>query len=204
MNYFVVWPDGQKFGPADLATLSQWAKEGRINDETVLEEAETGKTLKMSEVDGIDLAWEDPTPMPPEPSAADYEVMQAVASDRPIGDTHFEIPQEFPMSSGSPYPVESYYKKGKNELSTAWALIAGGFAIFFIPCCGIFTFGGIAMVSVGIYNADKAMKAGEEGAKTARTVGIIALILQVCMIVAYFALVAWMFVGGMGGGSFRP
>lgn len=203
MKYFVVWPDGRKFGPADIATLSQWKHEGRINDDSDLEEEGTGRVVKLSEVDGLDMRWEEPTPMPPELTPADHEVMQAVVSDQPVGDTNFEIPQEYPMASGSPYPVESYYKKGKNELSTAWGLIAGGFIIFFIPCCMVFTMGGMAMVGVGIYNADKAMKAGEPGAGTARTVGIVALVLQICMILAYFAFIAFAFMGSASGGL-RP
>jgi hypothetical protein len=41
MSYFVIAPNGQKFGPADIATLNQWITEGRILPETLLEEEST-------------------------------------------------------------------------------------------------------------------------------------------------------------------
>ena len=55
MQYFVVWPDGQKFGPADVSVLNQWATEGRINADTMLESVVDGSRVKAGEVPGIVL-----------------------------------------------------------------------------------------------------------------------------------------------------
>lgn len=205
MNYYVQWPDGQKFGPADEATLAQWKAEGRITSETDLENAATGDKLKYSDIEELGVSWSEAAPVPSETSDSDRLAMEAQALDQPAEETHFEIPQEFPTSSSSPYPVESYYKKGKSDLSTAWTLICVGFVLFLLPCCTLFTLGGISMVGVGIYYADKALKTGEDGAKTAKTVGIVALVIQILLIMAYFAFLFFAFAGGMGGRSiFRP
>jgi len=42
MQYYVIGPNGEKFGPADETLLKQWAEEGRIEASTQLEHDETG------------------------------------------------------------------------------------------------------------------------------------------------------------------
>ena len=41
-QYFVIMPDGSKFGPADTPTLNQWIVEGRVHTTTILEEVPSG------------------------------------------------------------------------------------------------------------------------------------------------------------------
>ncbi|MBI1331712.1 MAG: hypothetical protein GC165_02415 [Armatimonadetes bacterium] len=53
MNYFVIGNDGQKYGPADIATLNQWAQEGRLTPTTMLEDAATGQQTMASQMPGI-------------------------------------------------------------------------------------------------------------------------------------------------------
>ena len=53
--FFVVLPDGQKFGPADLRTLNQWASEGRILATSIIEDAQTGQRLHASSLPGLVL-----------------------------------------------------------------------------------------------------------------------------------------------------
>ena len=53
MNYFVIANDGQKFGPADLATLNIWAQEGRVLTTTMLEDASTGQQVMASQLPGL-------------------------------------------------------------------------------------------------------------------------------------------------------
>ena len=43
-SYSIVGSDGGKYGPADLETLMQWAKEGRLTPEMTVEDAATGAT----------------------------------------------------------------------------------------------------------------------------------------------------------------
>lgn len=53
MKYFVVMPDGQKFGPADVDVLTQWAHEGRLTQQTILQDATSGTTVPAGNVPGI-------------------------------------------------------------------------------------------------------------------------------------------------------
>ena len=55
MQYFVIWHDGQKFGPADLAQLNDWVKENRINADTMLESVVDGSRVRASELPGLVL-----------------------------------------------------------------------------------------------------------------------------------------------------
>ncbi len=69
MQYMVIWPDGQKFGPADLNQLNQWAAEGRIKPETELESVVDGARLSAASLPGIVFpgaaAAQTPTPTQP-------------------------------------------------------------------------------------------------------------------------------------------
>lgn len=203
MNYYVIWPDGKKFGPADVPTLAQWQREGRINEETSLEEVDTGRTLNLGELGDIQMSWSEPAPQPPALSESERLVQEAVSQDKPVDDSNFEIPQEFATSS-SPYPVESYYKPGKSELSTAWSLIIGG---FFLPvigiCCSFAALAGPALVGTGIYYADKAIKGGEEGGRAAKITGIVILCLQILVFLAYIVFIAVVMASSFSGSGRR-
>lgn len=68
MRYYVVWPNGQRFGPADLATLNQWARENRIGPSTTLAEEGTGRTFPANQLPGLDL-----TPLNPSSFTSQYD-----------------------------------------------------------------------------------------------------------------------------------
>jgi hypothetical protein len=53
MTYYVVAPDGQKYGPGDIVTLNQWAQQGRVLPTTLLEDATTGVRLPANQVQGM-------------------------------------------------------------------------------------------------------------------------------------------------------
>ena len=55
MNYFVIAPDGQKYGPADVQTLNHWAQEGRVLATSMLEDAVTGTRIPATSVSGINF-----------------------------------------------------------------------------------------------------------------------------------------------------
>src|SRR5687767_841182 len=65
MTYYVVGPDGNRYGPADVATLNQWAMEGRLTQETWVEEVQTGQRVLATVVPGIRLG------PPPQPDPTD-------------------------------------------------------------------------------------------------------------------------------------
>ncbi|MBL8087298.1 MAG: hypothetical protein JNM85_04405 [Chthonomonas sp.] len=52
-KFFVVMPDGQKYGPAEVDMLTQWAAEGRLTHQSILESADTGQRLPAGSVQGI-------------------------------------------------------------------------------------------------------------------------------------------------------
>ena len=61
MNYFVIASDGQKYGPADVPTLNQWAQEGRVLTTSMLEDATTGERVAATSVPGIVFPIAPPT-----------------------------------------------------------------------------------------------------------------------------------------------
>lgn len=53
MEFFVIFPDGRSFGPADVPTLAQWAKEGRLLPNTMLESLASRERMAAGSVAGI-------------------------------------------------------------------------------------------------------------------------------------------------------
>jgi hypothetical protein len=107
MQYYVVNADGEKYGPADVATLSQWAVEGRIDRESILESAQDASRVSAGSVPGIFAGTAGPG-------------------------TTFQAPQTF---SGYPRP-NSMSGTGDNEVKLAWILGGIGFASHFVCCLG--------------------------------------------------------------------
>jgi len=48
MGYYVIAHDGDRYGPADIPTLQQWVREGRIAPNTTLEDEFTGTQIRAS------------------------------------------------------------------------------------------------------------------------------------------------------------
>lgn len=72
MQYFVVDTNtGQKYGPADLATLNQWASEGRLTQNTMLEEAATGMQIRAGDLAGLQIAPTEVAPSAPQSSPSE-------------------------------------------------------------------------------------------------------------------------------------
>ena len=53
MQYLVIWSDGNKYGPADLALLNQWAQDGRVFPDTELEPVDGSPRIKASDLPGL-------------------------------------------------------------------------------------------------------------------------------------------------------
>lgn len=62
MRYFVIGPNGQKYGPADVPTLNQWSVEGRLFPQTMLEAEGSGAQVFASSVAGIQFPVGTPPP----------------------------------------------------------------------------------------------------------------------------------------------
>jgi hypothetical protein len=53
MQYWVIAPDGQKYGPADVPTLNTWAAQGRVTAATRVQELASGDQMMASQIPGI-------------------------------------------------------------------------------------------------------------------------------------------------------
>lgn len=80
MNYFVLGEGAAKYGPVTVDVLTQWAAEGRIHPQTMLEDAATMQQVRAQDVPGI--IWLSP------------QVPPSVGS--------------MPNYGGSPYPRDPY------------------------------------------------------------------------------------------------
>lgn len=71
MDYFVIAPNGQKFGPAPVPVLNQWIQEGRIAPDTLLQDAATGAQIVARALPGLDFM---PRPVIAPPGANPYNM----------------------------------------------------------------------------------------------------------------------------------
>lgn len=53
MQYYVLGPDGSRYGPADLATLQQWVNEGRVLPTTHLQSVSGGNIVPAQYVQSL-------------------------------------------------------------------------------------------------------------------------------------------------------
>jgi hypothetical protein len=70
-TYYVLGQDGHRYGPADVATLTQWAYDGRVLPTTLLEDAGSGARMPASAVAGITFGPQAMSP-PPTPGPGQY------------------------------------------------------------------------------------------------------------------------------------
>src|SRR5206468_10133880 len=110
-QYFVVAADGKEYGPADLETLRQWVREGRVVHGTHIKQAGGGVQYagKMAEL--VDL-------FPPKDMAAS-------APGQP--------PPTQPLPSAVPLPVEfrvwEFIGRGWDVMKPHWLVLAAMFLI---------------------------------------------------------------------------
>lgn len=176
--YFVVLPDGQKFGPADLNLLNQWAMEGRVLASTMLEDARTGQRMPASSVAGIQVA----VAQPPNPFPA-------------------------PGTMNPPEQYGQYYRPGQgsaiggdtgsNDLTLSYVFGALGIAMCAIGGSGCSLIG-IVFPILGLVYAKKAQDKGNPSASGARTLSIVAIVLQIISIVIGGLFLGLGILGGFG------
>jgi hypothetical protein len=53
MQYYVIGPDGNRYGPGDMQTLKQWVLENRVTPQTMIEDLATGQRLPASSIAGL-------------------------------------------------------------------------------------------------------------------------------------------------------
>jgi hypothetical protein len=98
MQYFLIASDGLKYGPADVATLNQWASEGRLFPTSTVENATTNERLSAMQIPGLVF-----------PSAN-------------------QQPGNYNLPPNTNYPRGSYgAEQGEKELKSAWICFALSF-----------------------------------------------------------------------------
>lgn len=158
MQYFVVLPDGQRFGPADIATLNQWAGEGRIAANCMIEDASTRAQTPATAFPGLTLPGAaEAAPTAPGSTTQDWNT---------------------PPTAGSPYPRGGYVSPtaGQGEMTAAWILGA----VTFLFCCPV-------LPGLGLYFANRAMALGNPNAQAPRIFNIVVLVLS-CLVYVGYAL----------------
>lgn len=101
MEYYVVADDGQKYGPANLDTLNEWAQQGRILPTTTIERASDGVRQPASLIPGLILPSSDAGLQAPYASAP-----QPGTPASPIGQSQPPSPGFGPISG---YPRQQPY-----------------------------------------------------------------------------------------------
>ncbi|MBS1710158.1 MAG: hypothetical protein JSS71_00360 [Armatimonadetes bacterium] len=96
MQYFVIWNDGQKFGPADIQVLNEWIAQGRITPATELESVADGSRLQAGSLPGLNfgggMAAQPQQPVQPQQPMQPMQPMQPAMAPAPSGgDQYFVI-----------------------------------------------------------------------------------------------------------------
>lgn len=108
MQYWVIAPDGKKYGPADVPTLNTWVAQGRVTAQTRVQELASGDQMLASQIPGILLV--------PFSGSQNYN-------------TNYQ--NVYPR-----VPDPSYGKDWEKEILAAWLL--GGVGIFCCAFAAIF------------------------------------------------------------------
>lgn len=179
MKWFVLHPNGHRYGPADEPELREWLAEKRAKPETEVEDAETGLRSTVAEVLGLtpeivipDLTLQ--TASTPEPPAALAPLTQPVEPLQPVA---FEFPNDKPAVLKStiddrikPKPiVPPIQEKPAYELPPNLKTIERNLAVdaCLMSFFGVVLFCCIPMPLIGIILASKARAKGLKGATAA-------------------------------------
>lgn len=127
--YFVIGGDGQRYGPADIDALVQWAREGRLVGETTLIERGTDRQLRADSITAISVALQRLSGITPPASVeprSDFSreapTMSVAPSPRPAAPP--------PPPPPSAQPIVSRSREVINDNSSRSRLAAGLLGIF--------------------------------------------------------------------------
>lgn len=168
MQYYVIGPDGSKYGPADIPTLKQWAAENRLNPDAMLEDFNTGQRVTAAQVQGI---FEADAPGAPVPTAA-------TTTDTQRG----QMAQQLPSGSSGPSLYDSpvgnmapgYYTRGNNSSESGSKELTSSYisTVVGLLCCPIIG------PALGIFYANKSLAKGNLSGQGAKIFGIVILCLN--------------------------
>jgi hypothetical protein len=197
MLYYVITDDGNRYGPADVETLSGWIAEGRLLPTTLLEEEGSGARIAASAVPGLNF--------PPPPMAAPGAPPSAGASSNPYSAPGGAAPGSSPYSAppgaqyqrpGIPYGGDN----GQGDVTISW--IAAVASLVLACCCGL----GLVSGVVGIIFANRAKAKGNPGAAAPQVFSIVMTV--ICSLIFIFQLIrgpaAWAQYSSVRAGTYQP
>ena len=119
MQFYVIGPDGAKYGPGDVPTLRAWAADNRLGPQTILEDVSTGQRVTANQVQGI------------------FDVQTATAGAQPgtmgpVMNPEQHIYQNPPNMAPGYYPRQQVGDGGKTLITISWICSAVG-----LLCCPI-------------------------------------------------------------------
>ena len=158
MKYFVLAPDGQKYGPADQDDLQAWITEGRIGPDTLLERESDGVKGAARFIPGLTFAAAAPPP---------------VAAPAPVSATS-PYPREWNQAPAG--PISDPDARATAIKAIAWGV--GAIGLGFVIAIGAL-FCGITAIQQGASANSKGDKLGWAGI----ALGVIAIAIRVGMIV---------------------
>jgi len=130
-TYYVLAEGGAKYGPADVATLNQWAVEGRIHQGTMFEDSATGRSTRMYEISGLFVPEVKQRPGMYEEAAAGPQM------DQPGGGPGLRPEQPQGPYSAAPQYQANYAGQVADpslEKLATWALVVSAIS-FLLTCC---------------------------------------------------------------------
>lgn len=150
-TYVVHGSDGQLYGPADVATLNQWALEGRILADTVLIESGTNRQVVARDLPGLQHHFQlSPNPQKPPYAQGQQPGSPTIHQPYQPGAGGAGQPGSHSPYSKSPNPINVLYgAKGRTKLAAALlAFLVGALGIhrFYLGYTKI----GIAMLAITI------------------------------------------------------
>ncbi len=174
--YYVIAADGNRYGPADIATLNEWIKDRRLEPNMRLEDVQTGALATAVAVPGLNFP--DPgAPMVPPPSAG-------------VGPGGAPVLGQMPGQSpaiGSPYGSAPYgenptpYPRHAQQGEPIGKLLALGYGlgILSIVLSSFNFFGALISAVYGIQFGNSARNQNAAAGIGAIVVNVIALIIYV-------------------------
>jgi hypothetical protein len=165
MQYYVIGPDGNKYGPADVPTLKQWVAENRLSPDSMLEDFGTGQRVTAGSVPDL---FGDPQ-IAAAPTAQAGPTMSA-----PVTGTVY---QQAPSGARPQGAADD----GKIFVILGWVAAGCGLALF---CCPYVS---QLLAVTGVIFAFVAASKGHPGAKALKIFSIVALVITIGVLIALFA-----------------
>lgn len=144
MQYFVIHPNGQKYGPADIPTLNQWILENRLSPSTELEDAATLQRIQASNVPGLNFGSVASPYQPTQGVQNPYEVPGSPTVQSP--NPYAQAPNPYAHAPNpSQYQTSATPANGNTEAILGWVFAGIGTLCCFSICGIVFNIVGLVM-----------------------------------------------------------